>query len=67
MSLHAEGSRRRKPKLGTGARFKQLASKLKRTGVRDPKALAASIGRRKFGKKRFQELAATGRRKATRG
>jgi len=49
-----------KPKLGTGERFAQLKSKLSGQGVKDPGALAASIGRKKFGKKRFQKLAATG-------
>jgi hypothetical protein len=48
-----------KPKLGSGGRFKQLVSKLK--GAKDPKALAAYIGRKKYGKKRFQELAAKGK------
>jgi len=46
--------------------FDRLARKLaKRKGVTDPKALAASIGRKKYGKKRFQEMAAKGRKKAT--
>lgn len=31
--------------------------------VRDPKALAAAIGRKKYGRKRFQEMAAAGRKK----
>lgn len=31
--------------------------------IRDPKALAAWIGRRKYGKKKFQEMAAAGRKK----
>jgi hypothetical protein len=53
----------KKAKLGTGTRFKQLASKLKKQGVRDPKALAAAIGRKKYGKKKFQQLAAKGRKK----
>lgn len=52
-----------KPKLGTGERFRRLVAKLKRKGVKNPKALAAWIGRRKFGKKRFQQLAARGRRR----
>ena len=30
-----------KPKLGSGARFKALATKLKKGGARKPKALAA--------------------------
>lgn len=60
------------PKLGTGARFAALVKKFAsrkgttRTGksreVKNPAALAASIGRKKYGKKRFQALAAKGRR-----
>lgn len=46
-----------KPKLGTGARFKALTKK-----VGSP-ALAAYIGRKKFGKKKFQSLAKKGKRK----
>lgn len=53
----------KKPKLGTGQRFKQLAGQLAKKGVKDPKALAAYIGRKKYGKKRFQQLAARGRKK----
>lgn len=48
----------RKLKLGTGVRFKKLTKKLKKKGAKSPKALAAWIGRKKLGKKRFQELAA---------
>jgi len=50
-----------KPKLGTGTRSKNLVRSLAaKGGVRDPGALAAAIGRKKFGKKRFQELAKKG-------
>lgn len=56
-------AKKRKPKLGSGKRFKNLKRKLSRKGVRDPGALAAFIGRKKFGKKRFQKLAAKGRKK----
>jgi hypothetical protein len=52
-------------KLGSGARFKALTGKLEHKGVRDPKALAASIGRKKLGKNRFQHLAAAARKKAS--
>lgn len=52
-----------KAKLGSGARFKSLVKKLRGRGdIDDPKALAASIGRHKFGKARFQKLAAKGRK-----
>jgi hypothetical protein len=49
--------RKKKPKLGSGARFKALA---KKTGS---PALAAYIGRKKYGKKKFQKLAAGGRKR----
>ena len=49
-------------KLGQGGRFAKLKSKLaKKPGISDPGALAASIGRKKLGKSRFQQLAAKGR------
>ena len=49
----------RQPKLGTGARFAELKEKLgRRKGkVRNPGALAAYIGRKKYGKKKFAQLA----------
>lgn len=51
-----------KAKLGSGARFKALKGKIARKGgVRDPGAVAASIGRKKYGTKRFQQLAAAGK------
>jgi hypothetical protein len=41
--------------------FQVLASKLAdKPGVTDPKALAASIGRKKYGAKRFNKAAAKG-------
>lgn len=53
----------RKAKLGSGARFKSLKRKLSKKGVRNPGAVAASIGRKKYGKKRFQSMAAKGRKR----
>jgi len=52
-----------KPPLGTGERFRRLTATLKRRGVEDPEALAAWIGRRKYGKERFQRLAQKGRKR----
>ena len=54
-----------KAKLGTGARFKKLTKELSAKGAKNPKALAATIGRKKYGKTRFQQLAAAGKKKAT--
>ena len=56
---------RKSMKVGGGGRFAKLKGKLAhRKGIRNPGALAASIGRKKYGKKRFQKLAAHGRRRA---
>jgi hypothetical protein len=50
-----------KPPLGSGERHRQLSANLKKRGARNPDALAAWIGRRKYGKARYQKLAAKGR------
>ncbi len=51
----------KKPKLGSGARFKKLSADLGRKGASNPDALAAWIGRRKYGKKKFGSLSKGGR------
>ena len=51
----------KKPKLGSGARFAALTSALKKKGAKNPAAVAAFIGRKKYGKKKFQKLATKGR------
>ena len=46
-----------KPKLGSGARFSALESSLSHEkGIRNPGAVAASIGRKKYGAKKFSAL-----------
>lgn len=53
-----------KAKLGSGKRFKSLRNKLaRRKGVRDPDALAASIGRKKYGSKKMAQMSAKGRKR----
>jgi len=52
-----------KAKLGSGARFKTLKKKLSRKGAKSPGALAAWIGRKKYGAKRMAKLSAKGRKK----
>jgi hypothetical protein len=56
----------RKPKLGSGQRFKTLSRKLAKKGVRNPNALAATIGRKKLGAKRMAKLSAQGRKRKAR-
>ena len=47
--------------LGGGGKYEKLVSSLRAKGADDPKALAAWIGRKKYGKAKFQALAAKGR------
>jgi len=44
------------------SRFNKLKAKLKRKGVRSPGGLAAFIGRKKYGKKKFAAMSRKGRR-----
>lgn len=67
-AMHKAVNKRKKAKpnakapLGQGGRFQALKSKLaSRPGVTDPGALAAAIGRKRYGKAKFQSLAAKGR------
>jgi hypothetical protein len=50
------------PKLGSGKRFANLKGKIAARGnVDDPGAVAAAIGRAKYGAKRFGRLGAMGK------
>lgn len=55
---------KKKPKLGSGKRFKTVAAAAKKSGARNPNAVAAAVGRKKYGKKKMAQMAATGRRRA---
>lgn len=55
---------KKKPPLGSGARFRSLKKKIAAKGnVRDPAAVAAAIGRKKYGKKKMAQLSAQGRKR----
>lgn len=54
-----------KPKLGSGKRFAALKKELSsEKGVTDPGALAASIGRKKYGNKKISAIAKAARRRS---
>lgn len=59
------GEGKKKPPLGTGERFAMLVSQMKKRGMDEDraKAIAAAIGRKKYGKSKFQKMAAKGRKK----
>lgn len=50
-------------KVGGGGRFAQMKDKLKGK-VSNPGAVAAAIGRKKYGKAKFQKMAAKGKKRA---
>jgi hypothetical protein len=53
----------KKPPLGSGQRFSQLKANLaQKPGVTNPGALAAYIGRKKYGNKKFGQLSAKGKK-----
>ncbi len=55
-------------KPGGGGRFEKLEGKLEREGKsrKSAKAIAASIGRKKYGRKGMARMAAKGRKRARR-
>jgi hypothetical protein len=53
----------KKPKIGTGKRFENLEEKLDEKGATNPGALAAYIGRKKYGKTKMAKWAAKGHSK----
>jgi hypothetical protein len=54
----------KKPKLGSGKRFKQLANSIARKGdVDNPKAVAAAIGMKKYGKGKMEKMAQAGKKR----
>ena len=60
-SKHVKKEPASSAKPGEGGRFKAMEHKLEHKGVRDPGALAASIGRAKYGKGKFKHMAAKGK------
>lgn len=52
-----------RPKLGSGKRFSNLAHTVSEHGAHDPKALAAFIGREKFGEPKMEALSEKGKKK----
>ena len=48
--------------VGEGSRFKAIEKVAEAGGARNPGAVAAAVGRRKYSKARFQKMAVAGRR-----
>lgn len=52
-----------KAKLGSGARFKAVEASAKKSGAKNPAAVAASVGRAKYGAAKMSKMAAAGKKK----
>lgn len=53
-----------KPKLGSGKRFAAVEKSAAASGARDPAAVAAAAGRKKYGSKKMEKMAEKGRARA---
>ena len=51
-----------KAKLGSGARFKAVEKSAAKGGATDPAAVAAAVGRKKYGQKKMTKLAVKGKK-----
>ena len=52
-----------KAKLGSGARFKSVMKAAAKSGARNPAAVAAAAGIKKYGKKKMAKMAKAGKKK----
>lgn len=53
----------KKPKLGSGARFKAVERSAAASGAKDPAAVAAAAGIKKYGVSKMASMAAAGRKR----
>ena len=51
-----------KAKLGSGARFKAVEKAAAKSGAENPEAVAAVVGRKKYGQKKMTSLAVKGKK-----
>ncbi len=50
-------------KLGTGKRFKAVEASAEKSGARDPAAVAAAAGMKKYGKMKMEKMAVAGKKR----
>lgn len=53
----------KKPKLGSGARFKAVEAAAAKSGAKNPAAVAAAAGIKKYGVKKMEAMAQKGKKK----
>lgn len=52
-----------KAKLGSGSRFKAVEAAAKKSGAKNPAAVAAAAGDKKYGVKKMEKMAQAGKKK----
>ena len=52
----------KKPKLGSGKHFEQVEEKAKKSGAKNPAAVAAAAGIKKYGVKKMEKMAQKGKK-----
>ena len=52
-----------KAKLGSGARFAAVEASARKSGARNPAAVAAAVGRAKYGEAKMAKMSAAGRKR----
>jgi hypothetical protein len=57
-----EYDKAKKKPVGEGSRFKAVAAEAKAGGAKDPDAVAAVVGRKKYGAAKMAKMAAAGRK-----
>jgi len=55
-----------KAKLGSGERFKAVEKSAAKSGAKDPAAVAAAAGMKKYGKAKMERMAQKGKERAKR-
>lgn len=54
----------KEPKLGSGKRFEKVEEKARASGAKNPAAVAAAAGIKKYGEKKMHEMAMKGKERA---
>jgi hypothetical protein len=52
----------KKPKLGSGKRFEAIEKEAKKSGAKNPAAVAAAAGIKKYGVKKMEKMARKGKK-----
>ena len=64
--MEGMAAKKKTPKLGTGKRFAAVAASARKSGAKNPNAVAAAAGRKKFGAAKMSAMAKAGHRVAAR-